>query len=143
MRFLKIISAAFLVSCSPQEQGKDAGKVSDSNSSSEDNTNQDLIMSDLLTAFWNVENLFDFEDDPKTRDNDFLPDGKYKWTESKYYQKLDRIAQVMNDFGDELPHLMGLVEVENLKVLEDLVKHDDIRKAGYKIVHKESKDHET
>tara|TARA_B100000768_G_C11284977_1_gene381811 strand:+ start:10205 stop:11278 length:1074 start_codon:yes stop_codon:yes gene_type:complete len=140
MKFFKIISAAFLVSCAPQGQGKDAGKVSASNSSSEDNNNQDLIMSDLLTAFWNVENLFDFEDDAKTRDNDFLPDGKYNWTESKYYQKLDRIAQVMNDFGDELPHLMGLVEVENFKVLEDLVKHDDIRKAGYKILHKESKD---
>ena len=140
MKLLKILSAAFLVSCSPQGQGKDSGKVSDPTSSSEDNTNQDLIMSDLLTAFWNVENLFDYEDDAKTRDNDFLPDGKYKWTESKYYQKLDRIAKVMNDFGDELPHLMGLVEIENLKVLEDLVKHDDIIKAGYKIVHKDSKD---
>jgi hypothetical protein len=56
MRFLKIISAAFLVSCSPQEQGKDAGKVSDSNSSSEDNTNQDLIMSDLM-IFCQMESI--------------------------------------------------------------------------------------
>ncbi|MFK7757189.1 MAG: hypothetical protein AB8B53_09690 [Flavobacteriales bacterium] len=100
----------------------------------------DLIMSDLLAGFWNVENLFDYEDDAKTRDSDFLPDGKYEWSKDKYYQKLDRISEVMNDLGEELPHFMGLVEVENLRVLKDLVMHDDMRKAGYKIIHKESKD---
>ncbi len=141
MKVLYIAIALFLItSCGEEGNKKTEGVVSDPTSDAIDNSNQDLIMSDLLTAFWNVENLFDFEDDSKTRDNDFLPDGKYKWTEDKYFQKLDRIAQVMNDLGDELPHLMGLVEVENLRVLEDLVKHDDLIRAGYKIIHKDSKD---
>ncbi len=110
-------------------------------SPTEANKNQkELVMKDLLVAFWSVENLFDTEDDPKTKDSDFLPNGKYEWTESNYRQKLDRLSTVINDFGDELPHLMGLVEVENADVVKDLVNHDDMKRGNYKIVHKNSKD---
>lgn len=143
MKLYILLICVLVISCGQgvtENKEKKEGVVSDPTSEVIDNSDQDLIMSNLLIAFWNVENLFDFEDDSKTRDNDFLPEGKYEWSEEKYYQKLDRIAKVMNDFGDELPHLMGLVEVENLRVVEDLVKHDDVIKAGYKIVHKDSKD---
>lgn len=136
-----IVLAFMAMSCGDSTQSAKNGIVANPTEGSVDTNNKnELIMSDLLAAFWNVENLFDYDDDSKTRDNDFLPDGKYEWTQDKYYQKLDRIAQVMNDLGDDLPHFMGLVEVENLRVLEDLVKHDDIRKAAYKIIHKDSKD---
>ncbi len=34
----------------------------------------------LTLAFYNVENLFDYEDDPLTFDDDRTPDGKDHWT---------------------------------------------------------------
>ncbi len=135
------LASVSLMSCEGSNGSANNGIVANPTQEIVDtNPKKELIMSDLLAGFWNVENLFDYEDDAKTRDNDFLPEGKYEWTEKKYYQKLDRISEVMNDLGEELPHFMGLVEVENLKVLKDLVMHDDLRKASYKIIHKESKD---
>ncbi|MDT8347606.1 MAG: endonuclease/exonuclease/phosphatase family protein, partial [Flavobacteriaceae bacterium] len=42
-------------------------------------------------AFYNIENLFDAEDDPITFDEDFTPEGSYAWTEEKYTGKLERM----------------------------------------------------
>ena len=43
------------------------------------------VRNDLQTiAFYNLENLFDFEDDPNTHDNDFLPRSEKKWTPKRY-----------------------------------------------------------
>ncbi len=140
---LSIFLLSLLMACGAsveKKQDKHAGVVSDPVSKKQADPEKELVMGDLLVAFWNVENLFDYEDDDKTRDNDFLPDGKYEWDKSKYYQKLDRIAEVISDLDEVLPHMVGLVEVENLRVLEDLVLHDDLVKAGYKIIHKDSKD---
>ena len=40
-----------------------------------------------VIGFYNLENLFDIYDDPAKNDEEFLPDGKNKWTEAKYNKK--------------------------------------------------------
>ena len=89
-------------------------------------------------AFYNVENLFDTEDDPTTLDNDFTPEGKQKWTTERYQAKLTKIAQVMDSL--EKPHFIGLSEVENQTVLEDLIKTEALKTEDYGIIHKNSPD---
>lgn len=95
-------------------------------------------------AFYNVENLFDTERDPVISDEDFTPFGKFKWDNDKYTKKLNNLAYVIALLGkDESPKgfaLLGVAEVENGKVLEDLVNTGSLAKMGYKIVHKDSPD---
>lgn len=98
------------------------------------------------TAFYNVENLWDTQDDPSNEgDNDYLPDGKYHWTADKYQKKLNNIAVVLSQISREYcpngPALIGLAEVENRKVLEDLIQTEPLRSIGYQIIHFESPDH--
>ena len=43
-------------------------------------------------AFYNLENLWDTVDDPNNEgDDDFTPEGKYEWTQTKYEQKFDTV----------------------------------------------------
>ncbi len=71
---------------------------------------------------YNVENLFDTEDDPTKDDDAFLPTGEQHWTKERYRTKLQHIAEVISAVGGEaFPDLVGLVEVENATVLEDLL----------------------
>lgn len=72
---------------------------------------------DLDLMFWNVENLFDIEDDPKKRDNDFLPGGAKRYTIRSFYLKVQHLADVIN-FID--PDLLAMVEVENENALKQL-----------------------
>ncbi|PWJ43229.1 endonuclease/exonuclease/phosphatase family protein [Sediminitomix flava] len=77
-------------------------------------------------AFYNVENLFDTENDPEKNDEDFLPEGSYAWTEKRYNQKLIQLAEIISKLGAEKtnqpPTVVGIAEVENLKCLQDLIK---------------------
>ncbi|WP_294083474.1 endonuclease/exonuclease/phosphatase family protein [Proteiniphilum sp. UBA5384] len=96
-------------------------------------------------AFYNIENLFDTEDDPDNNgDNEFLPGSTYNWTQDKYEKKLDNIARVISRLGRDYcpmgPAVIGISEVENRKVLEDLVKRPAIAAMGLEIVHQESPD---
>lgn len=91
-------------------------------------------------AFYNVENLFDTEDDPENSgDNEFLPSSSKAWTPERYEKKLNNIAAVVQ--GLNFPILLGLSEVENKKVLEDLINTTSLQDQSYEIVHKESPDH--
>lgn len=95
----------------------------------------------LRVAFYNVENLFDTIDNPLTNDADFLPDGRIPWTTERYERKLDRMAEVINALGTSKPAaVIGLCEVENKAVLEDLVSSPRILHARYHIIHRESPD---
>lgn len=96
-------------------------------------------------AFYNLENLFDLVDDPDNRgDDEFLADGPYNWTREKYEKKLDNLAEVISRLGREYsplgPAVIGVSEVENRKVLEDLVKRPAITNMGLAIVHQDSPD---
>jgi hypothetical protein len=95
-------------------------------------------------AFYNLENLFDTIDDPLINDDEFTPRGTGKWDSQRYRTKLEHLARVISQIGDEYtkggPVMMGVSEVENLAVMEDLVKTPPLDKAGYKIVHYDSPD---
>lgn len=95
-------------------------------------------------AFYNLENLFDTEDDPNISDEEFTPQGSKRWTDEKYEEKLSNLARVISDMATEItpdgPAVIGVAEIENLKVLQDLVKQPAIAKRNYKIVHYDSKD---
>lgn len=81
---------------------------------------------------YNVENFFDTEDDPKTEDNDFLPEGNHHWTPKRYRHKLNQISKVILAAGGwETLALVGLCEVENDKVVNDLLHRTALRGAGY------------
>lgn len=88
-------------------------------------------------GFYNAENLFDTEDDKHINDNDFLPEGKLKWTDVRYKQKLEHTYSVIQSLNEtQSLALLGLAEVENKQVLEDLLHTD----STFEIVHFNSSD---
>lgn len=92
--------------------------------------------------FYNVENLFDTLNDPVRNDDDFTPDGSYRWNTWRYHDKLQKIGRVIRDLGgDTLPVLIGLCEVENRQVLEELLEINDLDGVGYRILHNDSPDY--
>lgn len=96
---------------------------------------------DITIAFYNVENLFDTIDAPDVKDEEWLPDSVKKWNTEKYTKKLDDLSKVLASLADSsLPDIIGLCEVENRKVVEDLVGNENLRSGAYKIVHEDSPD---
>lgn len=93
----------------------------------------------ISIAFYNVENLYDTKDDPAVDDAEFLPDGKYNWTEDRYKKKQINLSQVIDSLGGG-PSILGLCEVENRGVLEDLIATERLAKKNYGIVHENSPD---
>ncbi len=95
-------------------------------------------------AFYNVENLFDTEDDPLIRDEEYTPDGSRSWDLGRYETKVANMAYVISQLGLDKTQkgasIVGLCEIENRKVLEDLVAHDFLKERNYQIVHKNSPD---
>ncbi len=96
---------------------------------------------DVTLAFYNVENLFDTIDDPGINDEEFLPEGKQNWNTPKYLRKLKNMSDVLLSI-DTLnpPAIIGLAEVENRVVLEELVAYSNLKNLGYGIIHKNSPD---
>ena len=96
---------------------------------------------EIFSMFYNVENFFDTIDDKTKNDNEFLPDAKKNWNTEKYNHKKKQLAKVISSINDgEMPNLIGLCEVENKEVIEDLLKEDFFKGNKYKIIHKESPD---
>jgi len=95
-------------------------------------------------AFYNIENLFDIENDPLTKDDDFLPTSAKRWTPKRYQNKLLKLGTVISKIGDETaevaPIIVGLAEVENKKVLSDLVGSETLIKEAYSYIHYDSAD---
>ena len=96
-----------------------------------------------VVGFYNLENLFDIYDDPVKNDAEFLPEGKNKWTEAKYQKKLQNMAKVIRSMKEEngaWHALLGVSEIENRLVLEDLVMEPQIAEANYQIIHYDGPD---
>jgi hypothetical protein len=97
-----------------------------------------------VIAFYNLENLFDTINDPLKNDEQFLPDGDYKWTSSVYLEKLNHMGMVIDQIGNKYnnlrPAIIGVCEIENRQVLEDLIQTDYLKQHGYGIVHYDSPD---
>jgi predicted extracellular nuclease len=91
--------------------------------------------------FFNAENYFDSFDDPNTLDNDFTPTGSYHWTYKKFLTKRDALAKIIIAAGEsKIPSIVGLCEIENRFVLNQLVNETPLAKFNYRIVHHDSPD---
>ena len=95
-------------------------------------------------GFYNLENLFDTIHDKGKNDYEYLPDGVNKWGTMKYSNKLRNMATVLNEMStDMLPMglaAVGVSEIENSRVLDDLVNHDILAHRGWKVIHIEGPD---
>tara|TARA_R110002124_G_scaffold126110_1_gene285540 strand:- start:1525 stop:2577 length:1053 start_codon:yes stop_codon:yes gene_type:complete len=95
-------------------------------------------------AFYNLENLFDTINDPNKND-EASPMMKLKGNKSKvYWDKIEKLGSVISQIGFDKaktgPAIIGVSEVENRAVLEDLVKSKHLKKMNYDIIHYESPD---
>lgn len=97
--------------------------------------------SEFCILFYNVENLFDVQDDSLSLDDEFTPQGERYWTYKRLNRKLLNTSKViLNSSGWEIPTLIALCEIENRYVLERLLEDTPLITYPYKIIHKESPD---
>lgn len=92
----------------------------------------------ISLLFYNVENLFDTQDDSLKNDNEFLPNSKKKWTSTRWNEKTVNIAKVIA--GNNFPQIIGLCEIENKAVLNKIKNHYILKDKKYSIIHFESPD---
>lgn len=97
-------------------------------------------MSKYAILFLNTENLYDTVDDPIVRDGEYTPEGEKHWTVGRYNKKLSDVGDVICRAPGKLPVIIGLAEVENDGVLQDLIAQTDLRYGNYKFIHEHSAD---
>ena len=91
--------------------------------------------------FYNVENLFDINDDTLTQDEEFTPEGMRRWNNDRYYTKINKLSKVIMGVGEwQMPAMIGLCEVENRKVLNDLAFSTPLKRADFRVIHYDSPD---
>ncbi len=94
-------------------------------------------------VFYNLENLFDTLKSPDVFDEEFTPQGPKAWNSKKYWQKIANIEQVFYNIAGTVkafPAIIGVSEIENRNVLEDIVSAPKLQRANYQIVHYDSPD---
>ncbi|MFA9220017.1 MAG: hypothetical protein ACEQSL_02405 [Sediminibacterium sp.] len=127
-KILALLSVVFLVSCKQE-------KLSVVKQSPE---LKNLVVFDIMS--YNVENLFDTIDDPNKADEDFTPSGKLQWNTAKYFEHLNHTVDAITNKGTSFPAIVGLIEVENGTVLNDLVNTSFLKGKGYQVVWYEGPD---
>jgi predicted extracellular nuclease len=97
-----------------------------------------------VIAFYNLENLFDTVDNPIISDDEFTPGGEKNYNSTIYNSKLHHLATVISQLGTDMnpdgPAILGVAEIENDTVLNDLIKEPLISNRQYKFVHYDSRD---
>src|SRR5204863_1435994 len=92
-----------------------------------------------LVGFYNLENIFDTINEPDVEDEEFTPGGSYHYTSKVYLDKLDKLSQLISELGtDESPDgvaILGVAEVENRSVLEDLVHTSKLKSRNLQVAH--------
>lgn len=95
-------------------------------------------------GFYNLENLFDTVNDTTIWDEEFLPEGAKTWTPEKYNIKLANMARVIDEMGKKVTpegvSVLGVSEIENITVLEDLIRQPLLKDKDWGIVHYDSPD---
>jgi len=90
-------------------------------------------------SFYNLENLYDTINQSDVDDEEFTPAGKNNWDRKKYREKLTHMSEVISKIGIDVtpdgPAVIGVSEIENRSVLEDLVKQPSLKSRNYRIVH--------
>lgn len=94
-------------------------------------------------AFYNLENLFDTINQENVVDEEFTAEGKKEWTPERYLEKLDHMARVIHQIGlsntnPDGASLLGVCELENAGVMEDLANTEILKERNYKYVHYDS-----
>ena len=89
----------------------------------------------LSIGFWNAENLFDLINDPNKNDDEFALGGRKNVDQKIYDLKIQNCSEVVSDLDVDI---LGLCEVENIKVLNDL--NTAYPKRNYDIIHYDSTD---
>ncbi|MBL0355831.1 MAG: endonuclease [Chitinophagaceae bacterium] len=92
----------------------------------------------MAVGFYNLENLFHPTDDTTKNDEDFTPEGSYHYTYQVYQERLRNMANVLGQLATDVTPagaaLIGIAEVENDKVLSDLVQQPQIKERNYQYV---------
>ena len=95
-------------------------------------------------AFYNLENLFDTINNNGKYDLEFSPAGSRKWDGQKFRKKIQKLSYAISQMTTKLtpmgPALLGVSEIENKSVLEDLVRQDAIKDRMYQVIHHDSPD---
>ncbi|WP_299777603.1 endonuclease [uncultured Formosa sp.] len=95
-------------------------------------------------AFFNLENLFDITNDPTINDNDFLSTSEKRWNLKRYENKLFKLGFAISNIGKNEtgthPAIVGVAEVENAKVIQDLLDSEHLKDIPYGFVHYNSPD---
>lgn len=95
----------------------------------------------VQVVFYNVENYFDIQNDTATLDDDFTPEGRLAWNSYKYHKKQKNLFKVISNTGHwDPPALVCLSEVENEKVLKDLINNTPLKNYDYGLIHYDSPD---
>jgi len=102
---------------------------------------QEIKSGPVRLMFYNVENLFDTNNDTLTNDDDFLPGGLMRWNATRYNKKINSLYKTIISAGEwSPPEIVAMCEVENRNVLEDLLFGTYLSKYKYSIIHEESPD---
>jgi predicted extracellular nuclease len=105
---------------------------------------QELKIVEYTIAFYNLENLFDIRNDKTKYDSDFLPGSDKRWTKKRYERKLYKLGQVISKIGLDTtkkpPAIVGLAEVQNKDVIQDLIASKELESYDFGYVHYDSKD---
>ncbi len=94
-------------------------------------------------VFYNFENLFDTINDPDVLDEEFTPEGLKRWNSTKYNKKIANLERVLFDIAVEdkdFPAVIGVSEIENRNVMEDVIAQSKLAHADYRVVHYDSPD---
>ena len=95
-------------------------------------------------AFYKLENLFDTKNNPNILDDDFTPNGKKYWNYKRYKRKINKLSSVISQLGTKKsyhpPAIIGVAEVENDVVLNDLISTINLKNEHYGVVHYDSPD---
>ncbi len=74
----------------------------------------------------------------------FTPINVKKWTPKRYENKLHKLGFAISNIGKKEtgkhPALVGLAEVENAKVIEDLISTNHLKDCNYSFIHYDSLD---
>ena len=95
-----------------------------------------------VIGFYNVENLFDTIDDPNKNDEQFLPNGDYRWDSERYNTKLENLSKVIELMAslDGGLVVLGVSEIENEQVMLDLAATPRLQPYHLSVCHHESPD---
>ena len=104
----------------------------------------EIKKNEFTIAFYNLENLFDTKDDPKTMDDDFTENSVRRWDEKRFRKKIKRLGQIISNIGYEdiqhPPVILGVAEVENEFVMKELANSKFLKDKNYNYVHFDSPD---